>query len=56
MQEVSKKRWVLPFMVQLNGTENSPVRVHVRAAGKNMLVEIHPHKVTIQVSRLRKMI
>ena len=49
MEEYSKKMWALPFMLQLNKTESSPVRLNVRAAEKNILVEIHPHKVTIQV-------
>ena len=49
VQQASENKWILPFMVYLNGTENSPVRIHVRAAGENILVEIHAHKVVIKV-------
>ena len=49
MKEVKEGKWILPFMISLNGTENSPVRLNIRAAEENILVQVHAHKVTIQV-------
>ena len=49
MKEVKEGKWIFPFMIALNGTENGPVQLHIRAAGKDMRVEVHPHKVTLKV-------
>ena len=44
------KKWILPLMIMLNETENSPVRIHLRLDEDTLaLIEVHAHKATIKI-------